>query len=612
MTKLIGRLGAGTLALAVLLLACSSGSAAGSRTTVDNPREESQPPAQETSVAGPSAQTDGTISGLIPNSGGGALVVWSGGPLSDLLEVAAAQACDIQSLWVTDAAGRFVFNIVGAPDFVNEAWADRFPGGRLPARSPYILICNATGTPTIEPLTPPPPAGAPSLTGDLPASGGFGLVVWSGGHPDGIVTVANERGCDVSAVWSNNGAGDFISYISGAPDAANAAWFNRFPDGSMPGDSAVVVACRAPDDLAGMSLQEKAGQLIFAGIPGTEVGDTARHLFNDLHIGNIVLMGANAGTPAQVAALTAGLQQLAIDSNGVGALIATDQEGGTVQRLIDGFTDLPDARTIGEAGDPDLARQYGAMIGSELRAVGVNMALAPVLDVNDNPDNPVIGRRAFGTTPDAVINVALPFIEGLRRANVIATGKHFPGHGSTETDSHFTLPVVKKTVAELEATELAPFRAAVQEGIGAVMVAHVAYPALDASGIPASISEPIVTGVLRQELGFDGVVVTDDMAMAGITGQAPPAQSSVQAIAAGADIVICVSLPCDPATTQAAIIDAVNSGALSMARLDEAVRHVLALKQAFDVAAGASGDITAVGSAEHRALVDQIVQRAGS
>jgi beta-N-acetylhexosaminidase len=472
-------------------------------------------------------------------------------------------------------------------------------------------MCNATGGPRIEPPPAPlAPADAPALAGDLPTSGGFGLVVWIGGPVDDLVGAATDKGCDVSAVWSNNAAGDFISYIPGALDAANAAWYDRFPDGSMSGDSAVVVACRG-DDVASMSLQEKVGQLIFAGIPGIEVGDPARHLFNDLHIGNIVIMGNNAGTPAQVAALTAGIQQLALNSNGIGALIATDQEGGTVQRLVNGFTDLPDARTVGEAADPDLARQYGAMVGSELRAVGVNMALAPVLDVNDNPDNPVIGRRAFGTTPDEVIAVALPFIEGLRSANVIATGKHFPGHGSTETDSHFTLPVVHKTVAELEATELAPFRGATQAGIGAVMVAHVAYPALDASGVPASISQPIVTGVLKQELGFDGVVVTDDMAMAGITGQAPPAQSSVKAIAAGADIVICVSLPCDPETTQAAIIDAVNTGQLSMGRIDDAVRHILALKQAFDVSSGAMGDITAVGSTEHQAIVDQVIAEAG-
>jgi beta-N-acetylhexosaminidase len=367
------------------------------------------------------------------------------------------------------------------------------------------------------------------------------------------------------------------------------------------------------DDLASMPLEVKVGQLLFTGVPGTAVGPEAQRLIAELHLGNVVVMGANAGTPAQVAALTADLQQLALESNGVGAIIATDQEGGLVQRLVEGFTSLPEAAVIGSgaAGNADLARQYGAMVGAELRAAGVNMDLAPVLDVNDNPANPVIGRRAFGTTPAAVIDVTLPFIEGLHDELVAAVGKHFPGHGNTETDSHFTLPVVHKSLEELEATELAPFRAAIEAGIDAIMVAHVAYPSLDPSGLPASISSTIVTGLLRQQLGFDGVVVTDDMGMAGVAALMPSEQAVVESVKAGVDLVICVSLPCDAETAQSALIAAVESGDLPLSRVDDAVRRVLALKQQLEVERTDVGNLEAVGSAEHQTVVDEIVARAG-
>jgi beta-N-acetylhexosaminidase len=304
------------------------------------------------------------------------------------------------------------------------------------------------------------------------------------------------------------------------------------------------------------------------------------------------------------------LQELAVEANGVGALIATDQEGGLVQRLVQGFTRLPEAAVVGAAGDSDLARQYGAMVGAELRAAGVNMDLAPVLDVNDNPANPVIGRRAFGTTPTAVIDVALPFLEGLRDERVAAVGKHFPGHGNTETDSHFTLPVVRKDLEALEATELAPFRAAIDDGIEAIMVAHVAYPTLDPTGTPASISPAIVTDLLRRQIGFDGVVVTDDMGMAGVAALMPSEQAAVEAVKAGVDLVICVSLPCEAPKAQAALLEAVRSGELPMARVDEAVRRILALKAVLEVERTDFGDLEAVGGAEHRAVVDRVLQEA--
>lgn len=355
-----------------------------------------------------------------------------------------------------------------------------------------------------------------------------------------------------------------------------------------------------------LSLEVRVGQLIFTGVPGAAVGAAAEHLVGELHIGNVVLMGENAGSPAQVAALTSALQALAMRSNGAGALIATDQEGGTVQRLKQGFTLLPDAASVGAAGRPELARRYGELAGDELSAVGVNMSLGPVLDVNDNPANPVIGRRAFGTTVEAVVASGVPYIGGLQAAGVIAVGKHYPGHGNTETDSHFTLPVVKKTLDQLRETELAPFEAAMRAGLDAVMVAHVAYPALDPSGLPASLS-PVIGRMLKEQLGPRGVVVTDDLGMAGVAALMTPEEAALRAVQAGADLVICVSQPCDAARVQARLLRAAQTGELSEARLDDAVRRVLELKQTYRVGTAGRGRVEDVGSAAHRAVVAEIL-----
>ncbi|MEZ4553276.1 MAG: beta-N-acetylhexosaminidase [Dehalococcoidia bacterium] len=359
-----------------------------------------------------------------------------------------------------------------------------------------------------------------------------------------------------------------------------------------------------------LPLDVRVGQLIFTGLPGTTVGAEAQRLLGTLHIGNVVVMGENAGTPAQVEAFTSAVQELVERSNSVGALIATDQEGGLVQRLTEGFTRLPDAASVGAAGRSDLARQYGEVVGDELSAVGVNMALGPVLDVNDNPANPVIGRRAFGSTVETVVATGLPYIEGLHAAGVVAVGKHYPGHGNTETDSHFTLPVVRKTVEQIEATELAPFDAAMAAGLDAVMVAHVAYPALDPLGMPASLS-PVIGAMLKDQLGASGVVVTDDLGMAGVAALMPSEDAALRAVQAGADLLICVSLPCDATLVHARLMRAVETGELAESRLNDAVRRVLELKERHRIGVQVSGDLDAVGSPAHRAVIEEILAAGG-
>ncbi|MEO9253954.1 MAG: beta-N-acetylhexosaminidase [Tepidiformaceae bacterium] len=364
-----------------------------------------------------------------------------------------------------------------------------------------------------------------------------------------------------------------------------------------------------------VSLEIEVGQMLMAGFDGTTLSEDAVHIMRDLHVGNVILMGHNIESPAQVLALTQQLQKTAMKQNGIGLLVATDQEGGSVQRLNDGFTRLPDALTVGNVGKPDLTEKLGAMAGSEMAAVGVNLDFAPDLDVNDNPANPVIGPRAFGSTPAVVVAQGPAFAAGLRSAGVIAVGKHFPGHGNTSQNSHFELPVVNKTVAQLNAVELPPFVAAIEQGIDGLMAAHVAYPALDPSGLPATVSAPILGQLLRGDLNYKGLVFTDDMGMKGIADVMSLEDASVKAIDAGADVLLCVRMTnedgsCPPEyidRMQAALLAAVKDGRLTRTRVDESYQRVLALKQKSTVGPASGAGLATVGDAAHEAVVAAVV-----
>jgi beta-N-acetylhexosaminidase len=387
----------------------------------------------------------------------------------------------------------------------------------------------------------------------------------------------------------------------------------------MPFRASVQEATPVADAVTGMLLEVKIGQMILAGVEDETVGEDSRHIINDLHIGNIILMGRNVDSPEQVLRLTRDLQELALSANGVPLLIGTDQEGGLVQRAnyYAGFTPMPPAQLVGSARDPGRAEAYGRMVGEELSAVGIGIDFAPVLDVNDNPTNPVIGAlgRSFGTTPELVEESALPFIAGLHAAGVMATGKHFPGHGSTTTDSHKALPFVDKDRAALEAVDIAPFRAAIESGIDAIMPAHVVYRALDPSELPATLSEPILTGLLRDELGFTGAIITDDLGMEGIMQIAPPKESGVRAVLAGADMLTCVRMTtagaCQPEMIEQlheGLLTAAKDGRLPMERIDESVRRILDLKTEYGVGPATGDDLGAIQSPEHFRIIAAIYE----
>jgi beta-N-acetylhexosaminidase len=273
--------------------------------------------------------------------------------------------------------------------------------------------------------------------------------------------------------------------------------------------------------------------LVAVGLTGTELNDDIRGLL-DRGVAGVILFARNVTSPAQVAGLCHDLKRYA----GRPLLVMVDQEGGPTVRLKDGFTPLPTMRALGRTGDPAIARRVGEIVGQELRAVGIDFALAPVLDVDTNPDNPVIGQRSFSSDPAVVSAMACAVIEGIQSRGVAACGKHFPGHGDTAQDSHYTLPRLPHALDRLESIELQPFRAASRCGVAAIMSAHIVFEAIDPDR-PATMSRAVIEGVLREQVGFDGVLTSDCMEMKAIAdpenlgGDEPPMRHTPAAALAG-------------------------------------------------------------------------------
>lgn len=328
-----------------------------------------------------------------------------------------------------------------------------------------------------------------------------------------------------------------------------------------------------------MTTRDKIGQLFMVGFLGTSVTRDLASFIKEYKPGGVILFSRNLESIEQMVDLTNDLQACSPHSP---LLISIDQEGGRVSRLPKGFTIFPPCELLGRANSTELAYAAAATIAKELRAVGVNMNMAPVLDVNSNPDNPVIGDRAFGTTPDVVCELGLATAAGLQDNNVVACGKHFPGHGDTNVDSHKELPVVDASRERLEAVEFPPFRRAVTQGIASMMTAHVLYRTLDPE-LPATLSPTIINGLLRQELRYDGVVLTDDLEMHAIIDHYGIEDAAVRAVLAGCDVLlICKDRDREIAAFEA-VEQAVASGTISMERLSLSASRITRLKGRFVV-----------------------------
>ena len=326
-----------------------------------------------------------------------------------------------------------------------------------------------------------------------------------------------------------------------------------------------------------LTLHQKIGQMLLLG------WQTAAHadaLVMELSAGGVILMGRSIGTPAETSAQIAQLQALARTCFLPPLFVAVDQEGGRVQRLgPPGYPARPSARAVGQSADPAaLARRTASSIGLELKSLGFNWDFAPVLDVDSNPQNPVIGDRAYSADPAAVAALGVAAVSGFQAdAGILACGKHFPGHGDTETDSHFALPTIRRSRAALEAVEMVPFRAAIDNGLAAVMTAHILFPALDPH-LPATLSPPILTGLLRRELGFQGLIITDDLEMRGVAGGWGAPEAAVLAVLAGADILLCCHEWETQQAVHAALTDAVQTGRVTEDRLDQSLTRIAAAK----------------------------------
>lgn len=376
-----------------------------------------------------------------------------------------------------------------------------------------------------------------------------------------------------------------------------------------------------------MTLDEKAGQMLMPdlrmwnGKPTYSLNGGVTEVMDDQQPGGFIVFDKNITDAKQLTTFTDQLQKEAGD---IPLLVGIDQEGGVVKR-IPGGTNLPGNMALGATGQPELAMQAGKVTGTELSALGINLNFAPVLDVNINPDNPIIGIRSFGSDPGLVSEFGVNMMQGLQQSGVIAAVKHFPGHGDTSVDSHLGLPVVNRDRQRLDAVELKPFKEAIQNGAEMVMSSHIAFPALDDTTVkskkdgsdvhlPATLSKKIMTGLLREELGFQGVVISDAFTMEGIAEHFGESEAVKLAVAAGVDIIL---MPDNIGGAHRTIVNAVKSGDIDEKLINDSVIRILKLKQKYGLFVPREPLETklahaaeTIGSSSHRQIEQRIAESA--
>lgn len=337
--------------------------------------------------------------------------------------------------------------------------------------------------------------------------------------------------------------------------------------------------------LAEMSREEKVGQLFVVGVAGSRLNPQLATVISEYYIGGVIFYRGNIKNPAQFANFTNDLQLIAEQTpHKIPLLVCLDQEGGIGQHLAkkQGGTDMPGNMAIGATRSLKDAYLHTKIMAEELKAVGVNCALAPVVDVNCNPANPIINVRSFGSRPELVARMGIESVKGFQENGVIATIKHFPGHGDTAVDSHKGLPIVSYSLERLQKVEFLPFRSAIEKGADALMTAHIVYPVLDPAQFPATLSQPVLSDLLRIKMGFNGIVFTDGMEMAAIRHNYGTEEATIAAINAGADIVLVCSNDTEVQKQRVrAVLKAVEDGAIPLARIDESARRILKVKKKY-------------------------------
>lgn len=324
--------------------------------------------------------------------------------------------------------------------------------------------------------------------------------------------------------------------------------------------------------------RKHAGQLSIAGFSGHTIPAELKALAREFDLGGVIFFARNIESPEQVAELSREAQELA---GQIPLWVSVDQEGGRVARLKSPFTVWPPMQALGRSGDVALAERFARALAAELTAVGISMDYTPVLDIHTNPSNPVIGDRALAERADEVARLGSAIIRTLQAEGIAASGKHFPGHGDTSVDSHFELPLIEHPPDRLEAVELVPFRAAIEADVASIMTAHILIPALDDQR-PATLSPAIVTGLLKERLGYRGLVLSDDLEMKAISARYGVADATVMAIAAGCDAVLmCAPDQQEQAVALEAVIRAAENGDLPLKRAEDALARHRRVKERF-------------------------------
>jgi beta-N-acetylhexosaminidase len=368
------------------------------------------------------------------------------------------------------------------------------------------------------------------------------------------------------------------------------------------------------------SIRRDIGQLLIGSLPATTIPAELRSLAREFQLGGVTLFARNIEAPEQVAELSHDVQSLAA---GMPLWVSVDQEGGRVARLRAPFTEWPPMAVLGRSGDPELASRFAAALAAELRAVGITLDYAPVLDIHTNPKNPVIGDRALADDAVLVGTLGAAIVRGLQDSGVAACGKHFPGHGDTSVDSHEDLPIVEHPPDRIRRVEFVPFREAIRADVAFIMTAHLLVPSFDEDK-PATLSPRIIRGLLREELDYDGVILSDDLEMEALARTYPAPEAAVEAIAAGCDgVLVCRARARDrtgdieaQAAVLEALVHAVEDGRIPYKRLEDALSRHRRAKERFLAHVGRGGTprqagrkgptYAVLGCDQHRRIADEM------
>ncbi len=330
-----------------------------------------------------------------------------------------------------------------------------------------------------------------------------------------------------------------------------------------------------------MSIEEKIGQMIVVGLEGYTLDDNSKKMIEEHYVSGFILFSKNIENSNQLLNLINSLKE-ANSKNRIPLFISVDEEGGRVSRMPKEFRKLPTNKKIGKINNSEFSYEIGKILGEELKLFGFNMDFAPVLDINSNPNNPVIGDRSFGTNEKIVSKLGVETMKGIQSKGVVSVIKHFPGHGDTSIDSHIGLPSINNDFERLKSFEFIPFVDAIKSGADAVMIAHILLPKIDPD-YPSSLSKTIITDILREDIGFDGVVITDDMTMGAIAKNYEIGDAAVKAVNAGSDIILVAHGFDNGVAVINSIKEAVENGIISEERLDESVYRILSLKQKYNI-----------------------------